>query len=64
MLLLPLNTGRLPSMAAALTTSAYRKKAAMARRRKGWGPFSSRNFLKNATVVISLLFDKYYPIMD
>jgi hypothetical protein len=28
------------------------------------GLFSSRKFLGNATVAISLLFDKYYPIMD
>jgi hypothetical protein len=28
------------------------------------GMFSSRKFLGNATVVILLLFDKYYPIMD
>jgi hypothetical protein len=28
------------------------------------GMFSSRIFLKNDTVAISLLFDKYYPIMD
>jgi hypothetical protein len=28
------------------------------------GLFSSRKFLRNATVAISLLFDKYYPIMD
>jgi hypothetical protein len=28
------------------------------------GLFSSRNFLGNVTVAISLLFDKYYPIMD
>jgi hypothetical protein len=28
------------------------------------GMFSSRIFLKNDTVAISLLFDKYYPIID